>query len=239
LNDGQCIPEGGDNYKCVCADGYKGEKCEIKVSILVILWDLSASYLTSVDGSTKVAAKISAPSNDYTRYAKHALVNGEVHIFGGYTDLRKIAKLNGCAFVELSARVLRKSIAARLNVDRDYHSEALSIESGSQALVCFNNAGSKSCEIFDGTTTVTTFAAAYTHKLGGLGFYQNNPATVGCYDGHKKAESLTSTGWVALPDHPEALFGHSSIGLDDGSMLLIGGRESESTLFICDHYVHM
>ena len=29
LNDGQCIPEGGDKYKCVCANGYKGEKCEV------------------------------------------------------------------------------------------------------------------------------------------------------------------------------------------------------------------
>jgi len=61
-----------------------------EVSILVILYDLSASYLTSGDGSTKVAAKISAPSNDYTKYAKHALVNGEVHIFGGYSDKRKV-----------------------------------------------------------------------------------------------------------------------------------------------------
>ncbi|CBY11695.1 unnamed protein product [Oikopleura dioica] len=110
-----------------------------EVSILVILLNLSASYLTSGDGSSKVAATISAPSNDYTAYAKHALVNGQLHIFGGNTDKRKIAKLNGCAFVELSAR---------LNVDRDQHSEALSIQSGSQALICFNYAESKSCEIF-------------------------------------------------------------------------------------------
>ncbi|CBY11692.1 unnamed protein product [Oikopleura dioica] len=186
-----------------------------EVSILVILNDLSASYLTSGDGSSKVAAKISAPSNDYTANAKHALVNGQVHIFGGTTDNRKIAKLNGCAFVELSAR---------LNVDRDSGTEALSIQSGSQALICFNSAGSKSCEIFDGSSAVTTFETTYTHRLGGLGFYQNQPATVGCYRSkHKKAETQTSTGWVALPDHPEALAGHSSIGLDDNSMILLGG----------------
>ncbi|CBY31065.1 unnamed protein product [Oikopleura dioica] len=186
-----------------------------EVSILVILKDLSASYLTSGDGWSKVTAKVSAPSNDYTEYAKHALVKGELHIFGGYTDRRKIAKLNGCALTELSAR---------LNVDRDQHSEALSIQSGSQALICFNYAKSKSCEIFDGSSAVTTFESTYTHSLGGLGFYQNQPATVGCVrNKHKKAERLTSTGWVALPDHPEALFGHSSIGLDDNSMMLLGG----------------
>ncbi|CBY10310.1 unnamed protein product [Oikopleura dioica] len=133
------------------------------------------------------------------------------------TPIDPIAKLNGCAFVELSAR---------LNVDRDTYSEALSIQSGSQALICFNYAEySKSCEIFDGSSAVTTFETTNTHGLGGLGFYQNQPATVGCgLNNHKKAETLTSTGWVALPDHPEALFGHSSIGLDDNSMMLLGGR---------------
>jgi len=186
-----------------------------EVSILVILNDLSASYLTSGDGRSKVAAKITAPSNSYTNSAKHALVNGQVHIFGGDTDNRKIAKLDGCAFVELSAR---------LSIDRDWLSEALSIESGSQALVCFNYY-SKTCEIFDGSTTVTTFEASYTHGIGGLGFYKSQPATVGCYSNkHKKAETMTSTGWAALPDHPEAWQSHSIIGLDDNSMLLLGGR---------------
>jgi len=48
---------------------------------------------------------------------------------------------------------------------------------------------------------------------------------MGCWwQQHKKAESLTSTGWSALPDHPEALHAHSIIGLDDNSMLLLGGK---------------
>ncbi|CBY11694.1 unnamed protein product [Oikopleura dioica] len=83
----------------------------------------------------------------------------------------------------------------------------------------------RSPEIFDGSSAVTTFETTYTHELGGLGFYQNQPATVGCsWNNHKKAETLTSTGWVALPDHPLALAGHSSIGLDDNSMILLGGH---------------
>ena len=52
--------------------------------------DLSASYLTSGDGSSKVAAKLAAPSNDYTQFAKHAVVKGQLHIFGGNTDKRKV-----------------------------------------------------------------------------------------------------------------------------------------------------
>jgi hypothetical protein len=76
-----------------------------------------------------------------------------------------------------------------------------------QALVCFGgyNSGDtrKSCEIFDGSSTAPTFAAEWTHFYGGLGLFKNQPATVGCWDAqHQKAETLSATGWNALPDHP-------------------------------------
>ena len=69
-------------------------------------------------------------------------------------------------------------------------------------MICFGYED-KSCETFDGTTAVTTFSATWTHALGGLGLYQNQPATVGClYAKHIKAETLSSTGWSDLPDFP-------------------------------------
>ena len=72
------------------------------------------------------------------------------------------------------------------------------------ALVCFNTVASKACDIFDGLTTVMSpFNTSNIHNLGGLALYKNHPTTVGCYDkGQKKAESITSTGWVNIPDHP-------------------------------------
>jgi hypothetical protein len=73
------------------------------------------------------------------------------------------------------------------------------------ALVCFGHAGDsrKSCEIFDGSSTVPSSTADYTHLYGGLGLFKNQPATVGCWDAqHQKAETLSATGWTALPDHP-------------------------------------
>ena len=73
------------------------------------------------------------------------------------------------------------------------------------ALICFNYWASKSCEIFDGTRVVMSpFESAYTHENGGLALYENNPSTVGCWaKKHKKAESLSPIGWVALPDFPK------------------------------------
>ncbi|CBY13569.1 unnamed protein product [Oikopleura dioica] len=108
-----------------------------------------------------------------------------------------------------------------------YGHAALSIENGIKVLICFGWSGRevrKTCEIFDGSTTVSTFAADSTHKYGGLGLYKNQPASVGCFsEEHQKAETLSATGWTALPDHPKRISSHSLVALENQSMLLIGG----------------
>ena len=58
--------------------------------LLVISYDFVGSYLQSGDGSSQISATINAPENDYAEYAAHALVNGELHIFGGYNDGNKV-----------------------------------------------------------------------------------------------------------------------------------------------------
>jgi len=146
-------------------------------------------------------------------------VKGELHIFGGSSDHYKIARLDDCSFNELSAR---------LNEGRNWGRAAVSVENGQKSLVCFGDSGDtrKSCEIFDGTSSVSTFAAEWTHKMGDLGLYNNQPATVGCYDEqHQKAETLSATGWTALPDFSLKIERHSLVGLDNGAMLLLGGRD--------------
>ena len=51
--------------------------------ILVIPKWIDKSYLQRGDGSSQISATINAPENDYALYAAHALVKGELHIFGG------------------------------------------------------------------------------------------------------------------------------------------------------------
>jgi len=192
------------------------------VFILVLPELIDDSYLQSGDGSSQIFATINAPENaenNYAQYAAHALVNGELHIFGGMSDGFKIARLDGCSWIELSAR---------LNEERTQFHAALSIENGQEVLVCFGPSDDtrKSCEIFDGSVTTPTSAADWTHVAGGLGLYNNQPSTVGCYtEEHKKAETLSATGWTALPDHPLQISSHSLVGLDNGAMLLLGGED--------------
>ncbi|CBY40341.1 unnamed protein product [Oikopleura dioica] len=92
-----------------------------EVKILVIMPDLRESYLTSGDGETVTPAKISAPRWDFTAYSRFAVVEGKLHVFGGWSDNKKvliqfffnfifkIARLEGCTLVELSAsQILRQ-----------------------------------------------------------------------------------------------------------------------------------
>ncbi|CBY13455.1 unnamed protein product [Oikopleura dioica] len=190
---------------------------ESDVFILVIPCYVDESYLQSGDGSSQISATINAPRNDYAEYAAHALVNGKLHIFGGVSYSKKIARLDDCTLNELTVR---------LNEDRNYGHAALSIENGKKALICFGWNGDfrKTCEIFDGSTTVSTIASNWTHHYGGLGLYKNQPTSVGCYDEeHQKAETLSASGWNSLPDHPKRISEHSLVGLENQSMLLIGG----------------
>ncbi|CBY07297.1 unnamed protein product [Oikopleura dioica] len=195
----------------------KREKSD--VFILVIPFRVNRSYMQSSDGFSQISATINAPENKYAEHATHALVNGKLHIFGGTSDYKKIARLDDCTLNELTVR---------LNEQRVYGHAALSIENGKKALICFGNSGEirKTCEIFYGSTTVSTFASDWTHRYGGLGLYKNQPATVGGgSENHQKAETLSATGWTALPDHPKRISEHSLVGLENQSMLLIGGYD--------------
>ncbi|CBY15041.1 unnamed protein product [Oikopleura dioica] len=192
---------------------------ESDVFILVIPYSVDESYLQSGDGSSQISATINAPRNDYASYAAYALVNGKLHFFGGYYVWTKIARLDDCTLNQLTVR---------LNEQRSDGHAALSIENGKKALICFGWDGEirKTCEIFDGSTTVSTFASDSTHYSGGLGLYKNQPTSVGCdNEQHQKAETLSATGWTALPDHPKRISDHSLVGLENHSMLLIGGLD--------------
>ena len=58
---------------------------------MVILSSLSDSYIINGDGSTRTAAQISAPSNDFADRAQSAVVADKLYLFGGSNDFRKVS----------------------------------------------------------------------------------------------------------------------------------------------------
>jgi hypothetical protein len=60
------------------------------VFILVIPYLIDESYLQSGDGTSQISATINAPENNYAHDSAHALVKGELHVFGGRSDNYKV-----------------------------------------------------------------------------------------------------------------------------------------------------
>ena len=58
--------------------------------ILVIPRYADGSYLQSGDGISQTSPTINVPENNYAQNAAFALVNGELYIFGGYSDGFKV-----------------------------------------------------------------------------------------------------------------------------------------------------
>ena len=78
-----------------------------------------------------------------------------------------------------------------------------------KALICFGNISPNNyCDVFDGSTAVSTFSSRYSHMGGRLGYYNWNPTTVGSglSDGSRKVETLNEDGWTSLDDFPEYVF---------------------------------
>jgi len=59
--------------------------------IMVLLKSLSDSYIINGNGSTRTAAQISAPSNDFADRAQSAVVADKLYLFGGSNDFRKVS----------------------------------------------------------------------------------------------------------------------------------------------------
>ncbi|CBY14676.1 unnamed protein product [Oikopleura dioica] len=131
--------------------------------------------------------------NDLTTYA---LVNGKLHIFGGNSDYKKIARLDDCTLNELTVR---------LNEERKYGHAALSIENGTKALICFGNYNNirKTCE---------NFRCRLRRVL------DASPRNI------KKLKRFLRLAGLRL-DHPKRISYHSLVALENQSLLLIAGRD--------------
>jgi len=184
---------------------------------------LSASYIINGDGSQRSDVQIASPnsSNDFVAHAQPAIVADKLHFFGGVNDYRNIVRLDDCTMVELAAKLT--------NDFRSGHA-ALATDNGQTALICFGTSSPWTyCDEFDGSTNLAmaTFSSTFSHRQGGLGYFNGYPTSVGSYeaDGNRKTETLREDGWYTLPDHPENTRSHALVGLTNGDMLLIGGKD--------------
>jgi len=204
-------------------------------NITVINSNLAASYIINGVGGPPSFLNITAPNNDpeYTRYAQSAVVAGQLYLFGGLSDEedpldpRKIVKfdVDSCKLILL---------AAMLTDDFTIGHAALATSDGSKALICFPpSPGYNFCDVFDGTTSVPGFNSTYGHLYAGLGLYNGQPTTVGSSneDGYRKVETLGPNGWTDLPDSPMNYYAPSLVGVANGDLYVLGGRNIDENNF--------
>ncbi|CAG5104877.1 Oidioi.mRNA.OKI2018_I69.chr1.g1629.t1.cds [Oikopleura dioica] len=75
--------------------------------------------------------------SSYTLHSRQALVNDQLHIFGGYDDENRIARLDGCMMTELPVRLI---------YSYSYSHAALSVKTGDKAIICFDEVNDQNCE---------------------------------------------------------------------------------------------
>ena len=77
------------------------------------------------------------------------------------------------------------------------------------AMICFDRATRRLCEIFDGQSTRKAFGTKFPHNGGGLGLYNGQPTAISGYYGFESVtscpgfvETRTEDGWIFLTSHP-------------------------------------
>ncbi|CBY20479.1 unnamed protein product [Oikopleura dioica] len=157
----------------------------------------------------------------YMDYAAVAVLKGEVMVFGGKSDFRKIASLNECSFEELPQRL-----------QRGFQTETGSLVAFNEqnVLLCFaDDTNNNMCEKYDAeseTSSLSVSNSRYPHRTACLGHIDGSPVAVAGFGystfDRKKVEQLTNDAWLALPSHPKDVSAHSCLNLENG-LLTIGG----------------
>jgi hypothetical protein len=66
--------------------------------------------------------------------------------------------------------------------------------------------------------------------------YRGKPTTVSSSstDGYSKVETLGDSGWLRLQDHPANIHAHNLIGIENGSLMMVGGYVRQTDDYVTD-----
>ncbi|CAG5078469.1 Oidioi.mRNA.OKI2018_I69.PAR.g8993.t1.cds [Oikopleura dioica] len=232
-------PEGCKN----CDNPLCTEKSPADHQIMVIPEYLSKAYSISGDGKLiNPGYSLSAPSDDYAKWSANAIFSDQLFIFGGDSDRKKVAQLDGCEFKELHMR---------LSIEAYVGTAALTAINDDHVLICFGTNSENKCNLFTGSAVNSVSSTTFGHRHGSLGYYHGRPTTVSSSstDGYSKVESLAEDGsWIRQSDHPRHqkfskyylvfnlsnIHAHNLIGLPSGALMMVGGYKRQTDDYVTD-----
>jgi len=171
---------------------------------------------------------------DYLLYSSGAVLRGVFYIFGGprgTNGYKKIAKLNGCRFEELSITLPNR---------HEWQNAAVTLQDDSLVLVCFSNElGYKRCQYFDGEkTALDNYELTITHRQGCVAHYNDKIIAIGDYTtqyyNHVELRDPSSKRWTRTTNHPQSSSRNvlmACIAVSDGT-IAIGGTYTGENVYL-------
>jgi len=188
----------------------------------------------NIDGTLE-ERKYDTPTGlvNYNYQASGAVLRGIFYILGGAygaNSNKKIAKLNGCRFEELTVT---------LPYQHYFYSAGVTLQDESKVLVCFSyDLGYKRCQYFDGEKTgLDNNELIKSHREGCVAHYKDKIIAVG--DRQQGPVNLvelrdpSTKQWSKTADHiyTGQIYHLTCLGVSDGTIVVGGYTEKNVYLF--------
>jgi len=213
----QCPCMAGCEIGCPCS-GYDCQPYLTAICQNLFSSNFGFSYVISSSGHFKENRYYTTPastSDQFLYAAGHSILNGQVYIFGGHQDSKKIGKMEDCVFEDTGKRLLSSFYS-------DYGALATLKESSEKIIFCNGHSDSK-CESFDGDETVAIAETNVQHKYACMSINeQGRPTIIGGSDS-SFVEILETSGWQNSVSHPAGkIYLHTCASVPNG-IVTVGG----------------
>jgi len=144
-------------------------------------------------------------------------MNGEVYIFGGYQDPKKIAKINDCRIEDTGKKLITSF--------KGYRGSSVTLK---EKIILCNGVDSK-CESFDGSSTVPIAETQNGHDRGCMAIKQGRPTIIAGY--RSSSVEILEKSWHNAPSHPAGdIYRHTCASIQNGIVTVGGAVSGEGDL---------
>ncbi|CAG5078114.1 Oidioi.mRNA.OKI2018_I69.PAR.g8904.t1.cds [Oikopleura dioica] len=210
---------------CPCDDGYN---CQ-GFYMLLSQYSTKNTYILSADGHFKENRYFSTPHANFLNYAGHAILNGEVFLFGGSQNRYKIGKISGCELIDTGKRLIN-------SFGTDYGATVTIPEVKDEVVICAGASSADKCEGFDGETSFSLSNLMVKHEFACMATYQTQ-AVIVAGGNTNTVELLAVTGWQNEPVFPGGTVKRlSCVSVGDG-LITTGGYTEETSSHLKNVYL--
>ncbi|CAG5103666.1 Oidioi.mRNA.OKI2018_I69.chr1.g878.t1.cds [Oikopleura dioica] len=215
----KCPCNAGCELGCPCESGYD---CQPFIMALCQSSEppkIDFGYVISADGNFKENRFYTSQQGSFIERSGHAVLNGEMFIFGGLQNPKKIGKIDECNFVDTGMKLINDflSNSGALVTVHEIHDETI---------LC---RGEIECEGFDGVSSKPIASTKEKHFFSCMALYDSQPIIIAGI-ASSSVEALAVTGWQTETKHPSGTIrGTTCVSLDHGVLVIGGYVDSHQT----------